>query len=108
MLHVINAFAIYFSIKHSWQRFPEAVEKDLGCNVYGFDPNLDYIDHYHTTNIRFFNARLYDKDQQAQYRVPGPPGWKYRKFLTIIKELHFDQVSCERMQCLLETFCYEI
>jgi hypothetical protein len=69
------------------------VEKDLGCRVYGFDPGLDFIDHYYSKNIRFFNARLSNKDQQAQYNVPGPPGWKYRKLLTLIKELHFDDVS---------------
>ena len=101
-LHMINRFVIYFSVKHPWQKFPEAVEKDLGCNVYGFDPNLDHIDHYFTKNVRFFNAKLSDKDQQAQYNTPGPPGWKYRTFLTLIKELHFHDVS---FKCKLQQVC---
>lgn len=69
------------------------MHKDFGCLVHSFDPALDHIDHYYTKELRFFNARLSYKDQQAQYRVPGPPGWKYRRFLTLIKELHFDFVS---------------
>lgn len=79
----------FLSVKHAWERFPEAVEKDFGCRVYGFDPALDYIDHYYTKNILFFNAALDDKDQQAHY---NPPAWKHRKFITLIKEMHFDDV----------------
>ena len=87
-----------FGIKHLWTKFPDAIEKDFGCHVYGFDPALDFIDHYYTTKIRFFNARLSNKDQQAQYRVPGPPGWKYRKFLTVIRELHFNEKPIDHLR----------
>lgn len=79
-----------FGIMHrEWFKFPELVEKEFGCNVYVFDPALDFIDHYYSKKIRFSNARLSDIDQQAQYRVAGEKGWKYRKFLTLIKENHF-------------------
>ncbi|XP_028400927.1 uncharacterized protein LOC114524022 [Dendronephthya gigantea] len=93
-----NCLIYSFGIKHLWEKFPSKVEMDLGCQVFGFDPGLDYIDHYRTAKVRFFNARLYDKDQQAQYRISGPPGWKYRTFLTLIKELHFSDEPIDHVR----------
>ena len=90
---VCVCFFFYVSIKHRWSEFPGLVEKYLGCRVHVFDPAVDYIDHYHTRNVRFFNARLSNIDRQAQYNVPGQKGWKYRRFVTLIKELNLVNVS---------------
>ena len=91
----------YPSINHRWSRFPDLVEKHLGCRVHVFDPAVDYIDHYYTKNVRFFNARLSDIDQQAQYTVAGEKGWKHRRFVTLIKDFHFINVSSDL--CLVQT-----
>ena len=72
--------------------FPELVEKHLGCQVYIFEPAVDYIDHYHTRNVRFIPAKLSDIDQPTQHDIRGEKGWRQRRFRTLVKELHFTNV----------------
>ena len=48
--------------------------------------------------MRFIDAKLSDTDKEAQYE--GAEGWRYRRFLTLVKELHYTQVST-LLQCIL-------
>ena len=41
--------------------------------------------------MRFVDAKLSDTDKEAQYE--GAEGWRYRRFLTLVKELHYTHVS---------------